>query len=118
MTGKTNSNLTSVKLARRIFTEQLVPIAGAQDGGGYLPGGPDEKAESYFSVPDRPVLSLVELEAIDKCGEFAVLEALWRQGGQEELLVIIDHLKQLHQALTPDEVELGAEPSELIYALY
>ena len=48
MTGKTNSNLTSVKLARRIFTEQLVPIAGAQDGGGYLPGGPDEKAESYF----------------------------------------------------------------------
>ena len=77
-----------------------------------------KRPKAIFSVPDRPVLSLVELEAIDKGGEFAVLEALWRQGGQEELLVIIDHLKQLHQALTPDEVELGAEPSELIYALY
>ena len=118
MTGNSILSSTSTAIARKVFIDYLIPIAEQRDIHEYFAGGPDDSKDTYFNIPSRSIISREEMFAIDERGEFSELEALWHEKKHKELLVLIEPLKDIYEALTPDEVMLEAEPSELIYALY
>jgi hypothetical protein len=110
---------SSTDLIRAMFRDVIVPLAQS-DPRCKLAFAPQPQNGSYFTSPERPVLSRDDMEAMGRSGELVALEAIWRAQGHDKLLALIPHLAAIAERLA---AERGSEdktstPSELIYQMY
>ncbi len=112
-----------VQDALDFFDEEIGPLAERERAAkkSFFPLGFDTEAESYFSTPERKVMTAgdFELRAAESLEKFvAELSALWIREGNEELAALAPGLAELAQEMAGREQPEEEDLSPFMYAMF